>query len=56
MRAVAWHHDNLGYVLVGKDPSVDLGAIANRIASTEAGALYGDRVTPLDRGSAKLRG
>jgi anti-sigma factor RsiW len=56
MRAVAWHHDNLGYVLLGKDPSVDLGAIASRIASAEAGALYGKRVAPVERGADMRRG
>jgi hypothetical protein len=53
LRSVAWHHDNLGYVLLGKDPSVDLGAIANRIANSEAGTLYGYDATV--RGATRSR-
>ena len=37
MRSVAWHHDNLAYVLLGNDPDVDLGALA------------GDRLAPRRR-------
>jgi anti-sigma factor RsiW len=40
MKAVAWRHDGLGYVLLGKDPHLNLSALARHIAEGDVTALY----------------
>jgi anti-sigma factor RsiW len=40
MKAVSWRHDGLGYVLLGKDPHLNLTELARRIVDGSAAALY----------------
>lgn len=40
MKAVTWRHDGQGYVLLGKDPHLDLTALARHIADGDVAALY----------------
>jgi anti-sigma factor RsiW len=40
MKAVTWRHDGQGYVLLGKDPTLDLTGLARSIAKSQVPALY----------------
>lgn len=56
MQAVAWRHDRLGYVLLGKGADVDLDALAKRIAENGSSALYGLAVAPAHGDEASFPG